>query len=96
MRMSYNVLWKGETPLTNSLVTTVNGTPVHTNSDIVASETVAFDIKANSQVFMDGENTIVLDFLPVTRTDGNRDWVTPDMIAIEPLRPRSAMVIVVR
>ena len=96
MRMSYNVLWKGETPLTNSLVTTVNGTPVHTNSDIVASETVAFDIKANSQVLMDGENTIVLDFLPVTRTDGNRDWVTPDMIAIEPLRPRSAMVIVVR
>ena len=96
MRMSYNCLWFGEAPLTNSLVTTINGTPVHTNSNFVASRTVAFDIKTNSEIFRDGENTIVLDFLPVTRTDGQPDWVTPDMIAIEPLRPRSAMIIVVR
>jgi hypothetical protein len=72
---------------------TVNGTPVHTNSSIATSQTVTFDVKVGSKVFRDGENTIVLDFLPVTRTDGNRDWVTPDMIAIEPLRPRRGLVI---
>ena len=46
-------------------------------------------------LFHDGENTIVLDFLPPTRTDGKKDWVTPDMIAIEPLRPKKGTVIVI-
>jgi len=96
MKMSYNCLFVGDAPNTNSLVATVNGTPVHTNSEIRGRRTVEFDIPAESNVFRDGENTIVLDFLQPTRTDGKPDWITPDMIAIEPLRPKLGMMMVIR
>ena len=29
-----------------------------------------------------------------TRTDGKNDWITPDMIAIEPLKPKTGLVII--
>ena len=94
MQMSYKCLYYGETPLTNSLVTTVNGTVVHENTD-VRGGLVSFKIEPETGLFHDGENTIVLDFLTPTRTDGKKDWVTPDMIAIEPLRPKKGTVIVI-
>ena len=96
MHMSYKCLYVGEPPMTNSLVTTVNGKTVHTDSSVNGSRTVSFDISADSNVFRDGENTIVLDFLTPTRTDGKKDWVTPDMIAIEPLKPKTGLVIILK
>ena len=96
MEMSYKCLWLGQPPLTNTLVTYVNGTIVHENSAISASETVSFKIKQEAEVFHDGENTIVLDFLPSTRTDGQTDWVAYDSLEIEPLRPKSPFFIIIR
>ena len=95
MQMSYKILYKGETPLTNTLVTTVNNTVVHENEE-VGNSFVSFQIRPEDEVFRNGENTIVLDFLPPTRTDGKVDWVSPDMIAIEPLRPKSPFFLIVR
>ena len=95
MQMSYKNLYYGETPLTNSLVTTVNGTVAHENTGVTGS-LVSFKIEPEDGLFHDGENTIVLDFLPPTRTDSKNDWVTPDMIAIEPLRPKNPFAIIVR
>ncbi len=57
---------------------------------------VSFQIRPEDEVFRNGENIIVLDFLPSTRTDGKNDWVSPDMIAIEPLRPKSPFFLIVR
>ena len=92
MQMSYKILYKGETPLTNSLVTTVNDSVAHTNNEVTGN-LVSFKIEPEDGLFHDGENTIVLDFLQPTRTDGKTDWVSPDMIAIEPLRPKTGLVI---
>ena len=95
MQMSYKCPYYGELPMTNSLVTTVNGTVVHENAD-VHGNLVSFRIEPETGIFHDGENTIVLDFLTPTRTDGKKDCVTPDMIAIEPLRPKKGTVICFR
>ena len=95
MQMSYKILYKGETPLTNTLVTTVNGIVVHENKEVGGS-LVSFQIRPDDKVFRNGENTIVLDFLLPSRTDGKTDWVSPDMIAIEPLRPKSPFYLIVR
>lgn len=95
-RMSYNLLWAGDDPLTNALVASVNGTAVDVNAAIATRKTFSVEIKPENSPFRDGENTIVLDFLPPTRTDNKTDWVTPDMLAIEPLRPKSPFVMVVR
>ena len=95
MKMSYKNLYYGESPLTNSLVTTVNGAIVHENTE-VRGNLVSFKVEPEAGVFHDGENTIVLDFLEPTRTDSKNDWVSPDMIAIEPLRPKTGLVILLR
>ena len=95
MQMSYKILYKGETPLTNSLVTTVNDSVAHTNNEVTGN-LVSFKIEPEDGLFQDGENTIVLDFLQPTRTDGKTDWVSPDMVAIEPLRPKNPFAIIVR
>ena len=95
MKMSYKNLYYGESPLTNSLVTTVNGILAHENTD-VRGNLVSFEIEPEDGLFHDGENTIVLDFLPPTRTDSKNDWVSPDMIAIEPLRPKTGLVIILK
>ena len=95
MQMSYKFRYWGELPLTNTLVTTVNGTVVHENKEVGGS-LVSFQIRPDDEVFRNGENTIVLDFLPPSRTDGKNDWVSPDMIAIEPLRPKSPFYLIVR
>ena len=52
--------------------------------------------KKSYRIFHDGENTIVLDFLTPTRADGKKDWVAPDMIAIEPLKPKTGLVIILK
>lgn len=95
MQMSYKILYKGETPLTNSLVTTVNDSVAHTNNEVTGN-LVSFKIEPEDGLFHDGENTIVLDFLQPTRTDGKTDWVSPDMIAIEPLKPETGLVIILK
>lgn len=95
MQMSYKILYKGETPLTNSLVTTVNDSVAHTNNEVTGN-LVSFKIEPEDGLFHDGENTIVLDFLQPTRTDGKTDWVSPDMIAIEPLKPKTGLVIILK
>ena len=96
MQMSYKNPNYGDSPLplTNTLVTTVNGIVVHENTKIDGS-LVSFKVEPETGIFHDGENTIVLDFLTPTRTDGKKDWVAPDMIAIEPLRPKKGTVIVI-
>jgi hypothetical protein len=95
MQMSYKILYKGETPLTNTLVTKVNNTIAHENTGATNSF-VSFKIEPENGLFQDGENTIVLDFLPPTRIDGKNDWVSPDMVAIEPLRPKNPFAIILR
>ena len=86
MRLSYNVLWFGESPMTNSLVTYVNEVPVHTNSSVGwTTHVFATDVLAESGLFRDGENEIKIDFLPCSRTE-SVDWATFDMIAAEPMR----------
>jgi len=97
MQMSYKNPNYGDSPLplTNTLVTTVNGIVVHENAKIDGS-LVSFKVEPETGIFHDGENTIVLDFLTPTRTDGKKDWVAPDMIAIEPLRPKTGLVILLR
>lgn len=69
---------------------------MHTNSNIRTAQTVSFEIPVDSDALHDGENTIVLDFLPCTRTDQKTDWVALDMLAIEPLPEKKGMMIIVR
>ena len=99
MRLSYNVLWFGESPMTNSLVTYVNDVPVHTNLSVGWTAAVfTTDVLAESGLFRDGENEIKIDFLPCSRTE-SVDWATFDMIAVEPTRlhrPKAGMRIIIR
>ena len=97
MQMSYKNPNYGDSPLplTNTLVTTVNGIVVHDNAKIDGS-LVSFKVEPETGIFHDGENTIVLDFLTPTRTDGKKDWVAPDMIAIEPPKPKTGLMIILK
>ncbi len=102
MRMRYATCWVGNMPMTNSLVTYVNNMPVYTNEAVTwhteKHHVQTFDIPAELNAFHDGDNEITFEFSPCSRTDGDTDWVTYDMIGIEPLEPKvkKGFVIIVK
>ena len=100
MKMSYVTCWVGNMPMTNSIVTYVNGVPVYTNTAVTwhteQHHVQTFDIPAKLNAFHDGDNEITFEFLPCSRTDGDTDWVAYDMVSIEPLKPKKGMTIVIK
>lgn len=94
MQFSYKFLYSTSDSGGNEpLVFTVNGTQVHVDNNATHTKaTTVFKVDADSSPFVDGENTIHIDFAAANKNN----WLDWDMLKIEPLRPKSPFVLVVR
>ena len=94
MQFSYKFLYSTSDSGGNEpLVFTVNGTQVFTDENAnVAKGIATFTVDADDSPFVDGENTIHIDFAAANKNN----WLDWDMLKIEPLRPKSPFVMVVR
>ena len=94
MQFSYKFLYStADSGGNEPLVFTVNGTQVHVdNHATYAKATTVFKVDADDSPFVDGKNTIHIDFAAANKNN----WVDWDMLKIEPLRPKSPFVMVVR
>ncbi len=94
MQFSYKFLYSTSDSGGNEpLVFTVNGTQVHVDNNATHTKaTTVFKVDADSTPFVDGENTIHIDFAAANKNN----WLDWDMLKIEPLRPKSPFVLVVR
>lgn len=94
MQFSYKFLYSTSDSGGNEpLVFTVNGTQVHVDDNATSAKgTATFKVEADNTPFVDGENTIYIDFAAANKNN----WADWDMLKIEPLRPKNPFVMVVR